>query len=200
MFFANYFSHCLSLFLQFFSPVQIVLPHLLQIFIKQDFSFLAILSLFPFSEYLKNMLLKEIRIRVADIDKLESILHCYFISASQVIHQKLYQVKKVTRFQSSLVKNTSFVHEGELVLIDLSVKIFIDFPDPLVNFRFVVREAEFSQHANHVLLVNGQTKLCQIYAFLLNPSLSALLLLTLSPQMRRKVLRRRSASIFSMDI
>ena len=110
MLFANNFGDGLSLLFQFFPPVQIVLSHLFQVLIKQNFSLLAVFSFFSFSEYLEDVLLKEIRVRVTDIDQFESIFDCDFISASQVVHQKLNQVEKVARFEARFIKNASFVH------------------------------------------------------------------------------------------
>lgn len=142
------------------------------------------------------MFLKKIRVRVTDIDQFKSVFDCDFVSTSQVIHQKLYQVKEVTRLKSCLVEDASFVHECELIFIDLSIKILIDFPDPLIDFRFAERETELSQYSDHILLVNRKATLKEMYGFLLKLSLSPLLLLTLSPQTLMNVFLSLSASMF----
>jgi len=109
----------------------------------------------------------------------------------------LNQVEKITGFKTSLVEDAAFVHESELVLVNFSVKIFIDFPYPLVDLRFAVREAEFSEDSDHILLVNSQSAYLLTYDFLLKASLSPLLeLLALSPQILRKVFLSLSASMF----
>lgn len=67
------------------------------------------------------MFLKEIRIRISDIDKLQSILNCDLASTSKIIHQELNKIEEVSGLKSGLIEDASFVHESELVLVDLSI-------------------------------------------------------------------------------
>ena len=131
---------------------------MLEIFIKKNLSLLAIFSLLPLSKNFKDVLLEEIRVRVSDIDQFQCIFYCDFVSAGKVVHKELHHVEEITRLESSLVKNTPFVHEGELILIDLTVEIFIDFPNPLVDLGFAEGEAEFGENSDDILLIDGEAK------------------------------------------
>jgi len=133
------------------------LPHLFEIFIEKDLSLLPVFGLLPLSKNLEDVLLKEIRVRVSYIDQLQSILDCDLISAGQIVHEELHQVKEVARLESSLIKNASLVHEGKFVLVDLSVKVLIDFPNPLINLWLAEGKAEFSQDSDDIFLVDGET-------------------------------------------
>ena len=104
------------------------------------------------------MLLQEIRVRVSHVNQFKSIFNCDFISAGEVVHQKLNQVEEISGFETGLIEDAAFVHESKFVFIDLSVKIFIDFPDPLVNLRFVVWETEFGKDADHIFFIDGETE------------------------------------------
>lgn len=192
--------HSLPLFFQPLPSFQIILPHLLQVLLEQNFPLLAIFGLLAFSKDLEDVFLKEIRIRVSDVDKFQGILNCDLASTSKIVHQKLNKIKEVSGLESGLIEDASFVHESELVLNDFSVQILINFPDPLIDLWFAVGKRQLGEHSNHVLLVNGQTNYLQSYGFLLKASLSPLRLLTFSPQILRKVLRSLSASMFSIGI
>ena len=90
------------------------------------------------------MLLEEVRVGVAHVDEFEGVLHCDFVPAGQVVHEELYQIEEVSGFEASLVKDAPLVHEREFVLIDFSIEIFVDFPDPLIHLGLVVGEAQLS--------------------------------------------------------
>ena len=102
---------------------------------------MAVVSLLLISKDLFNVLLEQVRVRVAYVDKLEGILYSDFAPAGQVVHEKLHQVEEVAWLQASFVKNATFVHQREFVLVDLAVQILVHLPNPLVDFWLVVGEA-----------------------------------------------------------
>lgn len=196
----HHLSHSLPLLLQPLPPLQIVLPHLLQVLLKKNLPLLAVFGLLPLSKDLEDVLLQEVGIWIPDVDKLQGVLNGDLASAGQIVHQELYEVEEVSGLEAGLIEDAALVHQGELVFVDLSVQVLVDLPDPLIDLGLAVREGQLGEHPNHVLLVDGQTNSHKSYGFLLKASLSPLRLLTFSPQIRRKVLRSRSASMFSMGI
>ena len=131
---------------------------MLEIFIKKNLSLLAVFGLLPLSKNFKDVLLKKIRVRVSDVDQFQGVFYCDFISAGKVVHEELHQVEEITGFESSLVENAPFVHKGEFILIDLAIKIFIDFPNPLVDLGFAEGETEFGENSDDILLVDGEAE------------------------------------------
>lgn len=113
------------------------------------------------------MFLQQIRVRIANIDQFEGVLHRDLVPAGEVIHQKLDEIEEISGLEASLIEDASLIHEGKLVLIDFAIEILIDFPDPLVDFGLAVGEAELGQHADDVLLVDGQPAWGKEYGFLL---------------------------------
>ena len=197
---ADYLRHGLPLLLQPLPPLEVILPHLFEVLLEEYLPLLAVLSLLPFSEDLEDVLLEQIWIWISDVDEFQGILDGDLASAGEVVHQELDEIEEVSGLEASLIEDASFVHEGKLVFVDLSVQVLVDLPDPLVHLWFAVGEGELGEHPNHVLLVDGQANYQRAYGFLLKASLSPLRLLTFSPQILRKVLRSRSASMFSMGI
>ena len=131
---------------------------MLEIFIKKNLSLLAVFGLLPLSKNFKDVLLKKIRVRVSDVDQFQGVFYCDFISAGKVVHEELHQVEEITGLESSLVENAPLVHEGEFILIDLTVEIFIDFPNPLVDLGFAEGETEFGENSDDILLVDGEAE------------------------------------------
>jgi len=128
---------------------------------------LAVLSLFSLAEDLEDVFLEEFRVGVAHVDEFEGVFHGYLVPAAKVIHEELDQIEEVPGFEARLVEDAALVHEGELILVDLSVEVFVNFPDPLVDFWLAVGEAEFGEDADEVLLVDGQSASLRKYGFLL---------------------------------
>ena len=128
------FGDGFSFLFELFSSLQISFSHLLQIFFKQHFSLLAILSFLSILENGFNMFLK--LIRMSYINQLQSVFYSDFSSASQIIHEELNKIKKVSWFKPGLIENASLIHECEFILINTSIQILIDLPNPLVDFGF----------------------------------------------------------------
>ena len=126
--------HSLSLLFQLLSQCQIMLSHLHQIFLKQNLSVLPIFSLLFLLENVVDVLLQ--LFWMTNIDKLQCIFYGNLTSASEIIHQELGQIKKIPGLQTCFVENASLVHQSELVLINTAIEILINFPNPLIYFRF----------------------------------------------------------------
>ena len=79
-------------------------------------------------------------IGMADVNEFECVLNSDAPSSGNIIHQELGQVEEVSGFEPGLVEDAAFVHECELVLIDRAIEVFVDLPDPLIDFGFAVIE------------------------------------------------------------
>lgn len=130
----------LALLFQPFSAFEIILAHLFQVLFEENFPLLTVLCLFPLSKDLKDVLLKQVRVWITHIDKLESVFDGDFVPAGQVVHEELDKVEEVPRLKASLVENAALIHQCELILVHLSVKVFVYFPNPLIDLWFAVGE------------------------------------------------------------
>ncbi len=131
-----------SLLFEFLSPLEISLPHLLQIFFKINFSLLAILCFLPIFKNGLDMFFQ--LVWMPDVNQLKCVFYSDFASACQIVHQELDEIKQISRFEPCLIENASFVHERKFVLIDGAIKVFIDFPNPLLNLGLTKGEIQFS--------------------------------------------------------
>jgi hypothetical protein len=71
----------------------------------------------------------------------------------------LNEVKEVSWLESCLVEDATLVHECKLVFIDFAIKVFVDFPDPLIDFWLTIRKIKLSEDSDHILLVDCQSAL-----------------------------------------
>lgn len=113
------------------------------------------------------MFLEQVWVIIADVDQFECVFNGDFVPAGEVVHEELDEIEEVSGFEAGIVEDAALVHECELVLVDFSVEILVDFPDPLVHFGLAVGEVEFGEHADDVLLVDRQSTSSQNYGFLL---------------------------------
>lgn len=90
---------------------------------------------------------------MADINKFQGVFNGDAPSSGNIVHQELGQVEKISGFEPSLVENATFIHEGELILIDAAVQVFIDLPNPLIDFRFAEWKIKFCQNSDDVFLI-----------------------------------------------
>lgn len=194
---------CLSLFLQLLALFQVSFSHLFEVLIEKHFSLLTVFSLFSLLEDVLDMLFK--LVWMTNVNELQCVFNCNAPSASDIIHQELSQVEEISRFEPGLIENAALVHECEFVFIYRAIEVFIDFPDPLIDFGLAEGEVELCQDSDDVFLIelffgskgfrlNGYGLRLMVYywAGLKVPLVAS----TLSPQMRLKVLRSLSASMF----
>ena len=122
-----------------------------EVFFEEDFSLLSVFGFFPFLKDVSDMIFK--LIGMSDVNEFECVLNSDAPSSGNIIHKKLSQVEKVSGFKPSLIEDAAFVHECELVLIDGAIEVFIDLPNPLIDFRFAVIEVKLSQDSDDVFLI-----------------------------------------------
>jgi len=141
----------LSLFLELLPLFQVSFSHLSEVLVEQNFSLLTVLSLFSFFEDVLDVFLK--LVWMANINKFQSVFYGDAPSSCNVVHQELGQVEKISGFKPSLVENATFIHEGEFILIDAAVQIFIDLPNPLIDLRLAEWKIKFCQDSDDVFLI-----------------------------------------------
>lgn len=145
------FGHGLSLLLKLLSLFKIPFSHLLQVFLKKDLSFLTIFGFLSLLKNVPNVVLK--LFWVSYVNQLQRIFDSNFPPAGNIIHQELDQIEEVPRLEPGFIKDASFIHECELVLIYAAIEVLIDLPQPLVNFGFIIREVQLGQDPDDVFLV-----------------------------------------------
>lgn len=140
-----------SLFFELLSFFKVTFSHLFEVFFEKDFSLLSVFSLFSLFEDVLDVFFE--LVWMADINEFQSVFNSDAPFSSDIVHQELSQVEKVSGLEPGLVKDATFIHECEFVLIDGAIEILIDLPNPLIDFGLAVVKVEFCKDSDDVFLV-----------------------------------------------